>query len=72
MFPEIRLRRLRQSAEIRKMLDAPLPGPEKFIWPAFVVDGAAKREPIESMPGQSRLSLPATSQQHLSTDYMDQ
>ena len=57
MFPEIRLRRLRQSAGIRKMLDAPLPGPEKFIWPAFVVDGAAKREPIESMPGQSRLSV---------------
>lgn len=56
MFPETRLRRLRQSAGIRKMLDAPLPGPEKFIWPAFVVEGAAKREPIESMPGQSRLS----------------
>jgi len=57
MFPETRLRRLRQSAGIRKMLDAPLPGPEKFIWPAFVVDGAAKREPIEAMPGQSRLSV---------------
>ena len=56
MFPETRLRRLRQSAEIRNMLDTPLPGPEKFIWPAFVVDGAAKREPIEAMPGQSRLS----------------
>lgn len=38
------------------MLDTPLPGPEKFIWPAFVVDGGAIREPIESMPGQSRLS----------------
>jgi len=57
MFPETRLRRLRQSAGIRKMLDAPLPGPEKFIWPAFVIDGAAKREPIEAMPGQSRLSV---------------
>ncbi len=57
MFPETRLRRLRQSVGIRKMLDAPLPGPEKFIWPAFVIDGAAKREPIEAMPGQSRLSV---------------
>ncbi|MEN7974166.1 MAG: porphobilinogen synthase, partial [Verrucomicrobiota bacterium] len=57
MFPETRLRRLRQSAGIRKMLDAPLPGPEKFIWPTFVIDGAAKREPIEAMPGQSRLSV---------------
>jgi porphobilinogen synthase len=57
MYPEIRLRRLRQSAGIRRMLDAPLPGPEKFMWPAFVIDGTAKREPIEAMPGQSRLSV---------------
>ena len=56
MFPETRLRRLRQSAGIRSMLNTPLPGPEKMIWPAFVIEGAAKREPIESMPGQSRLS----------------
>jgi porphobilinogen synthase len=57
MFPEIRLRRLRQSAGIRKMLDAPLPGPEKFMWPTFVVSGEGRREAIESMPGQSRLSI---------------
>ena len=57
MFPEVRLRRLRQSAGIRKMLEAPLPGPEKFIWPAFVIDGSGKREAIEAMPGQSRLSV---------------
>ncbi len=56
MFPETRLRRLRQSEGIRSMLNTPLPGPEKMIWPAFVMEGAAKREPIESMPGQSRLS----------------
>ena len=57
MFPEVRLRRLRQSAGIRKMLDAPLPGPEKFMWPTFVIDGEDKREAIDSMPGQSRLSI---------------
>jgi porphobilinogen synthase len=57
MFPEIRLRRLRQTAGIRKMLEAPLPGPEKFIWPAFVIEGSGKREPIDAMPGQSRLSV---------------
>jgi porphobilinogen synthase len=57
MFPEIRLRRLRQSTGIRKMLEAPLPGPEKFIWPAFVIEGSGKREPIDAMPGQSRLSV---------------
>jgi len=57
MFPEVRLRRLRQSAGIRKILDAPLPGPEKFMWPTFVMDGEGKREEIESMPGQYRLSI---------------
>ena len=57
MFPEVRLRRLRQNAGIRKMLDQPLPGPEKFMWPTFVIDGEGKREEIESMPGQCRLSI---------------
>ncbi len=57
MFPETRLRRLRQSAGIRRMLDAPLPGPEKFMWPTFVVGGEGRREEIASMPGQHRLSI---------------
>lgn len=57
MFPEIRLRRLRQKMGIRRMLEAPLPGPEKFIWPAFVIEGSGKRDPIDAMPGQSRLSV---------------
>jgi len=39
------------------MLDLALPGPEKFIWPTFVIGGEGKREPIESMPGQHRLSI---------------
>jgi len=56
MFPEVRLRRLRKSAGIRKILDAPLPGPEKFMWPTFVIEGEGKREAIDSMPGQYRLS----------------
>jgi porphobilinogen synthase len=57
MFPEVRLRRLRRNASIRRMIDAPLPGPEKFMWPTFVIDGDGKREEIESMPGQFRLSI---------------
>jgi porphobilinogen synthase len=56
MYPEVRLRRLRRTGALRRMLDAPPPGPEKFIWPVFVKDGRGVREPIEAMPGQSRLS----------------
>ena len=55
MFPDVRLRRLRQSNGIRRMLSTPRP--EKLIWPTFVVPGENKREPIESMPGQARLSV---------------
>lgn len=55
-YPTVRLRRLRRTSGLRRMLDAPLPGPERFIWPAFVLEGSGRREPIEAMPGQSRLS----------------
>ena len=57
MFPEIRLRRLRRTAGLRRLFDAPLPRPEKFIWPTFVLEGTARREPIDAMPGQARLSV---------------
>ncbi|HEY5652763.1 MAG TPA: porphobilinogen synthase [Pontiella sp.] len=57
MFPEVRLRRLRRTDGIRRMLSTPLPGPEKFMWPAFVIEGENKREAIDSMPGQYRLGI---------------
>ena len=56
MFPEVRLRRLRTSP-LTPDVSTPIPGPEKMIWPAFVVPGEQVREPIDSMPGQERLSI---------------
>jgi porphobilinogen synthase len=55
-FPDVRLRRLRQTPSRRRLFDAALPGPAKFIWPVFVKEGRGLREPIEAMPGQFRLS----------------
>ncbi len=55
-FPGVRLRRLRRTAAVRDMFAMPTPGPEKFIWPVFVVPGEHRVEPIESMPGQCRYS----------------
>ena len=55
--PDMRLRRLRRTAGIRRMLTSPMPGPEKFIWPVFVVEGTGIRQPIEAMPGQFRYSV---------------
>ena len=56
MFPEVRLRRLRRTPELRKMFDLTFPPPAKFIWPVFLVGGTNRKEPIASMPGQSRMS----------------
>jgi porphobilinogen synthase len=47
---------MRRKAALRGLVDMAPPGPEKFIWPVFVVDGQGRREPIEAMPGQCRLS----------------
>ena len=55
-YPDVRLRRLRRTAAVRDLFAMPKPGPEKFIWPVFVVPGTGRREPIASMPGQFRLS----------------
>ena len=55
-YPEVRLRRLRRTAAIRDMFAMPAPGPEKFIWPVFVVPGTGRKEAIGSMPGQFRYS----------------
>lgn len=56
-YPQVRLRRLRRTAALRRMFDIPLPGPDKFIWPVFVKEGTGVREPIDAMPGQSRMSV---------------
>jgi len=55
-YPDCRLRRLRQTPGIRRLLDAPSPGPERFIWPVFAIPGNGHEEPIDAMPGQSRFS----------------
>lgn len=39
------------------MLGQPLPGPEKFVWPVFVVEGNNKKIAIDAMPGQYRYSI---------------
>ena len=55
-YPAVRLRRLRRTANVRALFADALPGPEKFIWPVFVVPGRNRKEPIASMPGQFRYS----------------
>ncbi len=56
-FPEVRLRRLRQHPSMRAMTGLSMPGPEKFVWPVFVIDGQSQEVPITAMPGQCRYSV---------------
>ncbi|HBH81471.1 MAG TPA: porphobilinogen synthase, partial [Nitrospira sp.] len=56
-FPIHRLRRLRQQEPLRRMVRETHLSPADFIAPLFVTEGQGRREAIESMPGQCRLSI---------------
>lgn len=56
-FPDQRLRRLRQSELLRRMVRETSLRPADLIYPLFVVTGRDQRQPITSMPGQFRLSV---------------
>lgn len=52
-----RPRRLRQSPAIRRMVRETRLSVDNLVQPLFVVEGSGIREPIEALPGQSRLSV---------------
>ena len=56
-FPNIRLRRVRNSAWIRKLVSENNLSINDLILPIFVRDGKNKIEPIKSMPGVNRYSV---------------
>ena len=57
MFPEMRLRRLRRTGTLRRMVRETRLSPDDFIYPLFAVPGKARREPIKAMPGMFHLSV---------------
>jgi porphobilinogen synthase len=56
-FPQTRMRRLRRTEAIRRMVREHRVLPQNLIMPYFVVDGKNVRQPIASMAGQDRLSV---------------
>ncbi len=56
-FPEIRLRRSRRTATLRRLVAESELGPADLIYPVFVLDGKKRREPVTSMPGVERKSI---------------
>ena len=56
-FPDIRLRRVRNSTWIRKLVSENNLSINDLILPIFVIDGKNKVEPVKSMPGVNRYSV---------------
>ncbi|MGR9107309.1 MAG: porphobilinogen synthase [Gammaproteobacteria bacterium] len=56
-FPAVRKRRIRREAFTRNLVRESSLSVNDLIYPVFVVDGRAIREPVASMPGVFRMSL---------------
>ena len=56
-FPATRLRRNRRADWSRRLVRETHLRVEDLIWPIFVIEGRAAREPVPSMPGVERLSV---------------
>ncbi len=56
-YPSYRMRRLRRTPAIRRMLRETALSPDDLIYPFFVIAGENIRNPIGSMPGVSQLSI---------------
>ena len=56
-FPRDRLRRLRGSEKLRRMVAETKLSRDDLLLPLFVVEGSGIREPIVSMPGVHRFSV---------------
>ena len=56
-FPRQRMRRLRESEPLRRMVRETVLAPSNLIYPLFVKEGTDQQEAILSMPGQFRWSI---------------
>ena len=57
-YPTTRLRRPRRAEWSRRLVAEHRLSVDDLIWPLFVIDGPGDREPVPSMPGVERLSIP--------------
>ncbi|BAH39635.1 delta-aminolevulinic acid dehydratase [Gemmatimonas aurantiaca T-27] len=57
MMSAVRMRRLRGSEAMRRLVRETRLHPSQFIWPLFVRSGTGVRTPIGSMPGVSQTSV---------------
>jgi porphobilinogen synthase len=58
-FPTVRMRRLRRSEPLRRLVRETRLSRDDLVLPLFVVEGRGVREPVRSMPGVHRFSVDA-------------
>ena len=56
-FPTVRLRRLRGSETMRRLVQETRLSASEFVYPLFVIEDPAGRQEIEPMPGCFQLPL---------------
>ncbi|MCA9553348.1 MAG: porphobilinogen synthase [Myxococcales bacterium] len=56
-FPLVRMRRLRRTEALRRMVRENALSPNDLIQPLFVVPGKGVKNPVKSMPGVAQLSV---------------
>ena len=56
-FPKTRMRRLRATRELRGLVRETQLSASDLVFPLFVAEGIAGREPIRTLPGIDRLSV---------------
>lgn len=56
-FPIRRMRRLRRTPALRRLVQETHLVPSQLVWPLFVTHGEGVRQPITAMPGVSQVSV---------------
>ncbi len=56
-FPSTRMRRMRRDDFSRRLMREQRLSADDLIYPVFVCEGAARRDPVASMPGVERVSI---------------
>jgi porphobilinogen synthase len=56
-FPRTRMRRMRRDDFSRRLMRETTLSADNLIYPMFVIDGQAQRQPVASMPGVERVTV---------------
>jgi porphobilinogen synthase len=56
-FPGVRMRRMRRAEFSRRLMRETVLTADDFIYPVFIIDGKARMQKVDSMPGVERVTI---------------